>query len=253
MPGLDEFVTVLEEWFDPRWAESWDAVGLVCGDRGEPVERVLLAVDPVPSTVEEAIAAGAQLLITHHPLLLTGVHGVPADDRKGSLVHRMIRGGVAHFVAHTNADVARPGVSDALAELLGLADIRPLVAQDEEPLDKLVVFVPQEDAERVIDALAAAGPAGWGTTTAARGRRRGAAPSVLSPARIPRSATSAGWKKWRRPGSRWSFLDACAARSWRRCAQRIRTRSRPSTCWRWSPSRDAAAPDEWASWAARRR
>ena len=69
---------------DPRWAESWDAVGLVCGDPDEPVERILLAVDAVPATVDEAIGAAPQLLITHHPLLLTGVHGVPADDPKGA-------------------------------------------------------------------------------------------------------------------------------------------------------------------------
>src|SRR3954470_9029655 len=125
MPELAELIAALDGWFDPQWAEPWDAVGLVCGDPGEPVERVLLAVDAVPGTVGEAIEGGAQLLITHHPLLLTGVHGVPAGDPKGRLVHRMIRAGTAHFVAHTNADVARPGVSDALAEPLGPLDLRP--------------------------------------------------------------------------------------------------------------------------------
>src|SRR4051794_15475858 len=115
MPVLAELIAALDGWFDPVWAEPWDAVGLVCGDPAEPVERLLLAVDAVPATVGEAIEAGADLLVTHHPLLLTGVHGVPATDPKGRLVHRMIRGGVAHFVAHTNAGVARPGVSDALA------------------------------------------------------------------------------------------------------------------------------------------
>lgn len=157
MPRLDELIAVLEGWFDPGWAESWDAVGLVCGDGGEPVERVLLAVDAVPATVAEAVESGAGLLVTHHPLLLTAVHGVPADDPKGGLVHRMIRGGVAHYVAHTNADVARPGVSDALAERLGLRDLRPLEPQDETAFDKLVVYVPTPDADRVVDALAAVG------------------------------------------------------------------------------------------------
>src|SRR4051794_8770483 len=157
MPVIAELVAALDGWFDPRQAEAWDAVGLVCGDPGEPVSRVLLAVDAVPSTVGEAIDREAQLLLTHHPLLLTGVHGVPADDPKGRLVHRMIRTGVAHFVAHTNADVARPGVSDALAERLGLGDLRPLEAQAEEPLSKLVVFVPHEQVEQLVDALAAAG------------------------------------------------------------------------------------------------
>ncbi len=155
MPGLRELISVLDGWFDPSWAESWDAVGLVCGDPADAVERVLLAVDPVPATVAEADSA--QLLFTHHPLLLTPVHGVPADDPKGALVHRMIRGGIAHFVAHTNADVADPGVSDALADRLGLHDLRPLVALPGDPVDKLVVFAPVAEAQALIDALAAAG------------------------------------------------------------------------------------------------
>lgn len=157
MPRLAELISTLDGWFDPSWAASWDAVGLVCGDPDEPVGRVLLAVDAVPVTVQEALAARAQLLLTHHPLLLTGVHGVPADDPKGGLVHRMIRGGMAHFVAHTNADVADPGVSDALGARLDLTSMRALEPQDGEALDKLVVFVPTGDTQRLIDALAAAG------------------------------------------------------------------------------------------------
>ena len=157
MPRLADLIAVLDGWFDPRWAEPWDAVGLVCGDPADPVTRVVLAVDAVPATIGEALERGAGLLLTHHPLLLTPVHGVGADDPKGALVHRMIRGGLAHFVAHTNADVADPGVSDALAARLGLTVARPLEPQDGEPLDKLVVFVPPADTERLIDALAAAG------------------------------------------------------------------------------------------------
>lgn len=154
---LRDVTAVLEEWFDPRRAEPWDAVGLVCGDPAEPVERVLLAVDAVPVTVAEAIDRDAQLLVTHHPLLLSGVHGVPADDPKGALVHRMIRAGVAHLVAHTNADVADPGVSDALAALFGLRDTAPIAPHPDPALDKLVVFVPHKAATRLVDALAAAG------------------------------------------------------------------------------------------------
>jgi dinuclear metal center YbgI/SA1388 family protein len=157
MPLLRDVLTVLDEWYPPAWAESWDAVGLVCGDPAEPVENVHLAVDATPGTVAEVIGHGPALLVTHHPLLLSGVHGVPADDPKGGLVHRMIRAGVAHLVAHTNADVAAPGVSDALADRLGLRELRPLEPRPAEPLDKLVTFVPLADTERVIDALAAAG------------------------------------------------------------------------------------------------
>lgn len=157
MPALADLIAALDAWFDPRWAESWDAVGLVCGDRSADVQRVLLAVDAVPATVEEAVGSDAQLLLTHHPLLLSAVHSVSTDEPKGALVHRMITNGVAHFVAHTNADVANPGVSDALADRLALRDVRPLEAQDDRPMDKLVVYVPLADADRLIDALAAAG------------------------------------------------------------------------------------------------
>lgn len=193
MPVLAELLDVLDGWYDPAWAESWDAVGLVCGDRAQPVDRVLLAVDAVPATVGEAVDFGAQLLLTHHPLLLTPVHGVPADDPKGALVHRMIRSGVAHLVAHTNADVADPGVSDALGERLGLRGMRPLQPRSQAALDKLVTFVPVADAARLIDALAVAGAGALGDydrcawTTDGTGTFRpqpGARPAIGSVGRI---------------------------------------------------------------------
>jgi dinuclear metal center YbgI/SA1388 family protein len=187
VPRLAELIAALDSWFDPASAEAWDAVGLVCGDPDEPVHAMLLAVDAAPETVQEARRTGAQLLLTHHPLLLSGVHGVPADDPKGRLVHSLIRGGVAHFVAHTNADVADPGVSDALAAVLGLRGTVPLDALPAPPMDKLVTFVPHADAERVIDALAAAGAGAIGNydrcawTTAGIGTFRpltGAEPAI---------------------------------------------------------------------------
>ncbi|HET9254688.1 MAG TPA: Nif3-like dinuclear metal center hexameric protein [Pseudonocardiaceae bacterium] len=115
-----DVVAALETAYPPELAASWDAVGLVCGDPAEPVHRVVIAVDPVAETVGETLELDAQLLVTHHPLLLRGVHGVPADDPKGGLVHRLVRAGVGLFCAHTNADAASPGVSDALARALGL-------------------------------------------------------------------------------------------------------------------------------------
>ncbi|PRX44166.1 dinuclear metal center YbgI/SA1388 family protein [Prauserella shujinwangii] len=127
MPAtVSDVIAALDAAYPRELAEDWDAVGLVCGDPAEPVERVLVCVDPVEATVAEAVELGAQLIVAHHPLLLRGVHGVPADTAKGRLVHRLIRSGIALFCAHTNADAARPGVSDALAEALGLTVSRPL-------------------------------------------------------------------------------------------------------------------------------
>jgi dinuclear metal center YbgI/SA1388 family protein len=144
--------------YPPELAEDWDAVGLVCGDPADELTSVLVAVDPAPETVDEAIAWGAQLLVAHHPLLLRGVHGVGADTPKGDLVQRLVRAGAALFTAHTNADAADPGVSDALAAARGLDVTGPLVAADAPPLDKIVTFVPTgPDLGAVHAALSEAG------------------------------------------------------------------------------------------------
>ena len=127
MPALAQILGILDAAYPPAHAQSWDAVGLVCGDPGAQVDRVLFAVDPVDAVLDEALDWGAQLLVTHHPLLLRAVTGVPATNFKGRNVHRLIRGGCALLTAHTNADVARPGVSDALAEALGLTVGGPIL------------------------------------------------------------------------------------------------------------------------------
>ena len=128
--SLAQVVAALERRYPPTTAEDWDAVGLVCGDPAAPVRRVLWAVDPVEEVVDEAIAADVDLVITHHPLFLSGVHSVAATTAKGRIVHRLIGSGIALYCAHTNADVADPGVSDALADALGVTATRPVVAAD---------------------------------------------------------------------------------------------------------------------------
>lgn len=119
-------VAALDRRYPPGWAASWDQVGLVLGDPDARVRRVLCVVDCVPGTVAEALELAVDLVVAHHPLLLRPVSSVAPTTYKGRIVHQLIRGGVALFVAHTNADVASPGVSDALAARLGLRDLTPL-------------------------------------------------------------------------------------------------------------------------------
>jgi dinuclear metal center YbgI/SA1388 family protein len=157
VPTLREVVACLDDLYDPAWADSWDAVGLVCGDPDQPVRSILFAVDPTLAVAEEAVEHGADLLVTHHPLLLKPVHAEAATTPKGRVVHHLVRNGVGLHVCHTNADSASPGVSDAMAAALGLTDVRPLDPDPAAAMDKLVTFVPHEDAGRVIDALADAG------------------------------------------------------------------------------------------------
>ena len=120
MTSVADAVAVLEAAYPPELAADWDAIGLTCGDPAEQISGALFAVDCTPQTVAEAIDAGAGLLVTHHPLLFSGVHSVAATDAKGRMVHDMVRAGIAHLTLHTNADHADPGVSDALAVALGL-------------------------------------------------------------------------------------------------------------------------------------
>ncbi|MGC4804250.1 Nif3-like dinuclear metal center hexameric protein [Micromonospora sp. DT233] len=125
-PTVADVVATLERRYPPAWAEEWDRVGLVLGEPTAPVRRVACVVDVVPETVAEALAAGADMIVAHHPLLLRGVSSVAATTYKGRIVHRLIKADVALYVAHTNADVADPGVSDALAARFGLTGLRPL-------------------------------------------------------------------------------------------------------------------------------
>lgn len=175
---LAELIGYLDTWYDPRWAEPWDKVGLVCGDPQREVARILFAVDPTAAVVDEALEFGADLVVVHHPLFLSPVSSVAATTPKGRVVHRLLRGDIALFTAHTNADVPAYGVNDAIAKALGLTRTRVLLPTDGGGLDKLIVFVPVEAAERVRTAITSAGAGALGAydsctfTMAGEGRFR---------------------------------------------------------------------------------
>lgn len=193
---VGDVIATLAAAYPPWLAQDWDAVGLVCGDPAEPVRRVLVAVDATAGVVCDAAERGAQLVVAHHPLLLRGVHGVGADTPKGALVHRMIRAGIALYTAHTNADAANPGVSDALALALGLAVTGPLQPRVDAPgcgLGRLGTLASAEPFSAFVRRVGAALPAtAWGV--------RGAG----DPDRPIRSVAVCG-------GSGDSLLDAAAA------------------------------------------
>ena len=126
VPTLAMVLLAVGELWPETLAEDWDEVGLVAGHPGATVDKILLAVDPTLEVIEEAIAFGAGLLITHHPLLLKGVTSVAATSAKGRAVHRLIESGTALLTVHTNGDSAVGGVSDVLADALGLQNVAPL-------------------------------------------------------------------------------------------------------------------------------
>ena len=126
MPTLRDIHAVIERLWPAQGAEPWDASGLISGADDQPVERIHLAVDAVPDTAVEAVQRGADLLITHHPLLLRGVTTVAESTVKGRVIGTLIRGGCALLAAHTNADVVASGTSAVLAHRLGLSGLAAL-------------------------------------------------------------------------------------------------------------------------------
>ncbi|QAY74094.1 Nif3-like dinuclear metal center hexameric protein [Agromyces protaetiae] len=124
---LSEVLATVDRLWPLAGAEPWDAPGLVTGDPGASIGRVLFVVDAVAATVDEAIESGADLVIAHHPLLLRGVTSIAEDRYKGSLLARLIRADCALVAAHTNADVVESGTSAVLADALGLTDVSPIV------------------------------------------------------------------------------------------------------------------------------
>lgn len=157
MKTVADIRSILDTAYPPHLAESWDAVGLICGDPSAEVTKVAFALDCTQAVAEEAVAIGVDMLVVHHPLLMRGVTSVAADTPKGKVIHTLIRGGVALFAAHTNADSARPGVNDRLAELVGITPGRPILPKDGAAMDKWGVHVPVDVAETVKAALFDAG------------------------------------------------------------------------------------------------
>lgn len=154
---VGDVTSLLEQAFPPDTAESWDAVGLVCGDPAANVRRVLLTVDVTGAVVDQARDLEVQLLIAHHPLLLRAVHSVAVTTPKGKIITDLITKGVALYCAHTNADIWPGGTADVLARTLGVDGAEPLRRTQVDQTDKIVTFVPADHVDAVVDALCAAG------------------------------------------------------------------------------------------------
>jgi dinuclear metal center YbgI/SA1388 family protein len=147
---------VIETIAPSSLAEEWDNCGLQVGDPETEVNRVLVALTPLPEVFEEAEEKSANFLLFHHPLIFDPLKAVVTSSYPGGLLARAIRNGLAVYAAHTSYDAAPAGVSVALARALGLSG--PLrVLSPRGALRKLVVFVPEENADAVAKALAEVG------------------------------------------------------------------------------------------------
>jgi dinuclear metal center YbgI/SA1388 family protein len=173
MPTVGDWLDVLDRLYPPSWAEPWDNTGLQVGGRDWPADRLLVALDSTGDVIGEARARTCGLVVSHHPLILRPLERLDAADPTGGAAMAASSAGVAVAAAHTNADVASPGVSDALAEALDIyvtGVLRPTAAGERV---KLVTFVPADATAKVLDAVATAGAGVIGEYTHCSFRVRG--------------------------------------------------------------------------------
>ena len=123
---VKDVIAVIEEFAPLALQEKWDNSGLCIGSPEDKVSSVLLGLDCTPELVDEAIACGADMIVTHHPLIFSGLKKISAVDLVGEAVVKAIRAGISVYAAHTSADKVIAGVSGAMAARLGLKDVRIL-------------------------------------------------------------------------------------------------------------------------------
>jgi len=154
---LGDIVNLLESRYPSAWAVPGDRGGLEVGHPGQQVEAILVALEATPAVVAEASRRGAQLLLTHHPLLYQPLADVREDRPGGRLLAAILRAGLALASCHTNLDIAPGGLNDYLAQKLELTGVEVLAPTTRDPWYKLAVFVPAGYEERLRQALGDAG------------------------------------------------------------------------------------------------
>lgn len=187
---VKDVIKQMEQWCPAALACSWDNSGLQVGKGSQAVTRVLVALDASMEVVREAASFGAELIVTHHPLIFGGLQNLCLDHYPQAVVGALCQEGIAHFAAHTNLDIAAGGVNDTLAEILELQDITSLAAEGDmnglgrigllpQPLsfqgletlvkEKLVVdYLKVVPLERAIHKVAVCGGSGMELLTAAK-------------------------------------------------------------------------------------
>lgn len=120
--------------FAPKnFAEDWDNVGLLVGDRNVAVTKIFVCLDVLDANISQAIELGAQLIVAHHPLIFRKIDNVRTDRPLGNQIARLIKNDISVIAAHTNLDKTSGGVNDVLAKKLGLVDVEMLGGIEDDP------------------------------------------------------------------------------------------------------------------------
>lgn len=154
---VSEVLAAVEQIAPPSYAFSWDRIGLQVGDPNAKVSKVAVSLDSGIGAIEFADSVGAQVLVSHHPVIWDPLKDLRSDHYNARRAMELVKRGIAGIAAHTNWDCAPGGINDALAAVLGLTNVMPFGQSQEGLRWKLVVFVPSEARDMMIDALSAVG------------------------------------------------------------------------------------------------
>lgn len=155
-----DIIKLVNKMAPPYLIDSWDNCGLELGTEHKEVRRLLLALDITNEVVKYAIENEIDMVISHHPVFFNNIKKLTRDDERGKMIYDIIKGDITVFSVHSNLDVCIGGVSDILADTIGLSNTEVLSKSYTEKLYKLVVFVPTEYGDKVRNAISEAG-AGW--------------------------------------------------------------------------------------------
>ena len=129
-----EIIKIIENICPERLAYSWDNVGLLCGDENKDVKKVFVTLDTNINTVKEAISKNADMIVSHHPILLGGIKRIDYSTSVGQMLKLLIENNIPLFAAHTNMDTAKGGINDKLAEMFELTDVKILDQHTDDSL-----------------------------------------------------------------------------------------------------------------------
>lgn len=150
---VSDILGIINKKFPFCLAEDWDNVGLQLGDPQATIERIMVALEPTEAVIDEAIQAGCQLLITHHPLLFKPLKQISATTPVGRTIIKALQGNLAVIAMHTNYDAALGGLNHILSERLGFSNTMPLKPLPEDNLLKFSIYVPESHHAIIVEAL----------------------------------------------------------------------------------------------------
>lgn len=150
-------MSLMETIAPKRLAEDWDNVGLIIGDGGKTVSRIMVCLDMPDWVLEEALEENVDMIITHHPLIFSGIKNINTDSNLGRKIIKLIKNEISLYSSHTNYDIAKGGLNDIFAMQLGFDNLKVIHPLNIEKLYKVIVYVPKGSEDKILESFSRTG------------------------------------------------------------------------------------------------